>query len=462
MIPDGAPRVTPAFRAGSVDKTAQTLHICAVLGEEVVMSARRTSLSFPLGILSLSFSVACGSTPDRTWHEAAAGTAGSGNAPVAGSGGSGTGGTSATGGAIVTAGEGGIPEQGGAPATGGTLPVGGEGGIPAQGGAPAAAGEGGTAGAAVVTCNTPAECDDGDDCNGIETCTVNHECAPGALPAACAGLDTANCLCTLVGGVCAVRGKDGDTDGVKTRLCAPDPGLDCDDTDGTITFNACTGCSTLAGGPGTTCGSCGGSTWACSGTESVVCSTPSPAPTQCSGTVIEVCTAGAWTTQTSCTGTTPICVVDAGTPKCAACSVVGETRCPTVGGATLQTCAADRMTWTTTSCAAGNACYLVSTVATCALCPPGAQRCRPGTPSTAVQDCNATGTAWVDSLCPNTTACYLSSGGAGYSCSTLGPADVDRAIEFDATRPERSFRSRAPGSVRLRPFLDLAAGFELA
>src|SRR5512145_127118 len=327
------------------------------------MSQRRTSLSFPIGIVSALLILDC-TAETRNW-DAGESTGGAGGGAHAGSsgttGGSGVGASTNPNTAGTTAGE---PVIGGAPTTqaGGTAAVlfGGAGGLSTgsggeQAGTAGMVGIAGTAGSPPRNCDDPTDCDDGNACNGSERCTSGI-CSPGSLPPACTGMDSANCRCAaLSGGGCGIVGLDADGDGIKTRACAADPGLDCNDADAGVTHNACNGCATLPGAPGGSCGSCGNSKWVCSGTEGAVCSTPAPAPKQCSnGNNVQVCSAGAWITETTCAGAAPYCVVEADLPQCGVCQVPDVTRCKPGATNVVEKCSANRMSWTPTTCSGTN------------------------------------------------------------------------------------------------------------
>ncbi len=137
------------------------------------MTLRRASLAI-LSLVALAplASVACGSSGDRKFVEtdASAGSGGSGNTGnTGGAAGSSTGGTAGT-------------------STGGTAGTGG--GIP-DGGVPDGA----------VPCTSPADCDDGEECNGVETCptTIVELGTPKKDGEACASPDGGTWSCFLGG-----------------------------------------------------------------------------------------------------------------------------------------------------------------------------------------------------------------------------------------------------------------------
>ena len=88
---------------------------------------------------------------------------------------------------------------------------------------------------AAKACSDTTDCDDGDPCNGLETCdTAAGTCKPGTSPCAPAS-DPAHCevICTNQGGQAACgkeTARDGDGDGHGDSQCAAAPGDDCDDT----------------------------------------------------------------------------------------------------------------------------------------------------------------------------------------------------------------------------------------
>jgi hypothetical protein len=112
--------------------------------------------------------------------------------------------------------------------------------------------------------------------------------------------------CECVGGVVVAR--DRDEDGAGAQACEAAPGMDCDDLDQGFIRNACGGCTRPLGGMvGATCNQCG--EYRCSGTEAVVCTTPSPPPRSCLNTTTpRVCVATNWQNQSACTGTLPRCL----------------------------------------------------------------------------------------------------------------------------------------------------------
>ncbi len=108
------------------------------------------------------------------------------------------------------------------------------------GGADAAGGtEAETAGAGgeppAVACETSTDCDDGQQCNGLEECQDNF-CVSGESP--CANADPDNCVATCAEGAtepeCGVIAADADHDDHGSTLCAAAPGDDCDDAHDTV------------------------------------------------------------------------------------------------------------------------------------------------------------------------------------------------------------------------------------
>jgi hypothetical protein len=142
-------------------------------------------------------SISSCSKQERNYDTNEGGTAGSSEAGAAGNdvgGKSSTGGKSATGG---RAGTGGTVSNGGTSASGGTVSNGGtsassgtvsNGGTSASGGTVSNGGTtvsiggntavGGTSTRTTAVCQTPADCSDGDPCNGVETCNAGT-CALG-------------------------------------------------------------------------------------------------------------------------------------------------------------------------------------------------------------------------------------------------------------------------------------------
>lgn len=275
-------------------------------------------------------------------------------------------------------------------------------------------------------------------------------------------MDTANCRCVPSSAGCGIVGVDADGDGIKARGCLSDPGLDCNDGDPSVTYNACNGCSTLPGAPGGSCGSCGTSIWVCSGTESAICSTPTPAPKQCSSVNVQLCTAGNWVTETTCSGDMPYCIVEGGVPQCGVCDIAGTKRCQSGATNVVQTCAGNRLSWTNTTCTGTDQCYYFAAGDyRCAACQPGATRCKPAV-ANVVQTCNATGTAWADTAtCGISSLCYYSSTISGYMCGQLLPSDLQNEIELDRTAPMERFDYRGAGALEIQPLLDAASGFAL-
>lgn len=420
------------------------------------MSQRRTSLSFPIGIVSALLIVDC-TAETRDWDTGAISGGAGGNAHAGSS-------PIATGGSFVSStsstASGTTPTQ-----TGGAsvVAIGGAGGVTiGSAGEAGLAGVAGVAGTPPRACDDATDCDDGNSCNGIETC-VGGTCSTGSLPGTCSGMDTANCRCAPIGGgVCGIVGLDADGDGIKTRTCSSDPGLDCNDSDASVTYNACNGCATLPGAPGGDCGSCGGSKWVCSGTDNAVCSTPAPAPKQCSSGAVQICTAGSWVTESTCTGVTPVCIVQADVPQCGACDTAGTTRCKSGVNNVVETCSSNRLAWTEATCSGSNLCFnFAAGDSRCALCQPGSTRCKPGV-SNVVQTCHATGWEWVDTAtCGASSACVYSLSLSTYTCAQLVPGDLQNEIEFERTLPVERFESLHENAVGVQPFLDFASGFAL-
>src|SRR5687768_6424320 len=80
------------------------------------------------------------------------------------------------------------------------------------------------AGMDAATC--PASCDDGDYCNGVETCAPG---TPGADPRGCApGVAPCECPCVEATDQCVPPCADEDGDGAPSTECG---GPDCDDGD---------------------------------------------------------------------------------------------------------------------------------------------------------------------------------------------------------------------------------------
>jgi hypothetical protein len=96
-------------------------------------------------------------------------------------------------------------------------------------GADGAAGSGG--GDAAIACSKHADCDDGKQCNGTETCDGSF-CKAGTPY--CSNADPTNCdaVCTEAAGApsCVTVATDADGDTYGSALCAAAPGADCDDT----------------------------------------------------------------------------------------------------------------------------------------------------------------------------------------------------------------------------------------
>ncbi|MCA9591932.1 MAG: putative metal-binding motif-containing protein [Myxococcales bacterium] len=182
------------------------------------MSSYRTSLAL-LSLVALvpTLSVACGSSEDRKFVETDASAGGSGGGNTGGAAGS-------TGGAAGS--------TGGSAGSGGAIP---DGGTP---------------------CTSPTECDDGEECNGTETCASGF-CQPGTAKKdgdACTSEDGGAKVC--FGGQCVQKcteDKECDDNDVCTGtevclkgqgICATGTPLACDDNDA-CTNNECdplTGC----------------------------------------------------------------------------------------------------------------------------------------------------------------------------------------------------------------------------
>jgi hypothetical protein len=163
--------------------------------------------------------------------DGSAGVAGSisGSGGVAGatSGMAGSSGTAADGGtATGDSGEGGSGGEAGEAAGGG---VAGEAGELAGGAGGEAGGEGGHGGA--PECVSDGDCDDHVFCNGAEVCD-DGRCQAGER-FSCGNPDVEHCSVRCEEGetaaVCVVEGRDSDADGFVTKLCAADPGDDCND-----------------------------------------------------------------------------------------------------------------------------------------------------------------------------------------------------------------------------------------
>lgn len=90
-------------------------------------------------------------------------------------------------------------------------------------------GSGGSAGSPVQACTADADCDDGNRCNGTETCSAG-KCVAGSIDPACSGMDATNCDCISQGGKCVILGRDGDHDNHRNAACKADVAADdCND-----------------------------------------------------------------------------------------------------------------------------------------------------------------------------------------------------------------------------------------
>lgn len=89
-----------------------------------------------------------------------------------------------------------------------------------------------TSDAGLIPCADNDACDDGVDCNGIETC-VDGACRLGTAPSCADDVDCTIDTCDLVVGDCVHRAPDGDGDGAFDANCLDTRGLplgtDCDD-----------------------------------------------------------------------------------------------------------------------------------------------------------------------------------------------------------------------------------------
>ena len=105
---------------------------------------------------------------------------------------------------------------------------------------------------APVACTRNEDCDDGDPCNGSETCDDSKGvCAAGAAPCA-APSDPAHCViaCSVVSGAaqCGTEtAADADGDGHGDAECASAPGDDCDDGNDKVYPGATETCDGLDG-----------------------------------------------------------------------------------------------------------------------------------------------------------------------------------------------------------------------
>jgi hypothetical protein len=122
------------------------------------------------------------------------------------------------------------------------------------------------------------DCDESDPAvthNSCGGCTVlphaiGEDCGDcGAY--ACDGPDAVTCAskpgpledpdCRCLAGLIVARDTDGDGQG--TRLCEQNPGIDCNDGNGSVITNECGGCADLPGAVGDACNECG--VYACNG-----------------------------------------------------------------------------------------------------------------------------------------------------------------------------------------------------
>src|SRR5215208_5220468 len=87
-----------------------------------------------------------------------------------------------------------------------------------------------------IQCSVDADCANGVQCDGVESCDEGH-CAPGT-PVTCPTADTTHCAATCVEGTssfeCVVTPLDVDGDGFASRNCEAAPGSDCDDSRGDV------------------------------------------------------------------------------------------------------------------------------------------------------------------------------------------------------------------------------------
>lgn len=105
------------------------------------------------------------------------------------------------------------------------------GGSGGQAGGAVGGGAGATSGGSggATACTTDADCDDGNRCNGLETCAAGR-CVAGTVDSACTGMDAVNCECAVQGAGCAILGRDADHDGYRSTACAADTAAtDCND-----------------------------------------------------------------------------------------------------------------------------------------------------------------------------------------------------------------------------------------
>ncbi|MBI5486514.1 MAG: hypothetical protein HY905_04205 [Deltaproteobacteria bacterium] len=99
------------------------------------------------------------------------------------------------------------------------------------------------------TCATDVDCDDGDDCNGVETCGPGLYCVPGTAVVCDDGVDCTADSCDPAGGACTFTPNDavcadadlcnGDETCDPVAGCRPGTPVDCDDGIG-CTADTCT------------------------------------------------------------------------------------------------------------------------------------------------------------------------------------------------------------------------------
>lgn len=131
--------------------------------------------------------------------------------------------------------------------------------------------------------------------------------------------ETSDPACECSGGQVVARDLDGDLQG--SNLCAAAPGADCDDGDDMFVKDECGGCNKApAGKVGDVCGVCG--TLQCQADMALLCAPPTPAPRQCTGTTVQVCTGETWMDETACAAPLPACNNGA----CVEC-IPGEFKC---------------------------------------------------------------------------------------------------------------------------------------
>jgi hypothetical protein len=254
-----------------------------------------------------------------------------------------------------------------------------------------------TAGQCSGTCTPPATQCSG---NGVETCDSGGN---WGSPVACV---SSTCVSGACAGVCA----PGQTE------CLGNVIQSCDASGTWQTQATCSGATPAC--LNSTCVACSPTTTQCVGNSAQTCSatgsweTPvsctnqtcisgvctgscAPGETQCSGNLIQTCNDGTWQTETTCSGTTPICL----NSTCVACSPT-TTQCV---GNSAQTCSAAG-SWETAVPCTNQTCISGACTGSCA---PGQTQCSGNTP----QSCNASG-GWASG-----TACTSSPCVAG-ACAT--------------------------------------------